>query len=467
MSTNLTAGVILVFVLLFQEDVVLGQQRAATVKDDMPLCTQPLQERYRQRPTKTEEFTLGESGQLTSGGRWYVTALIRHDKAAPYYGAEAYGGSFPSPANGIISLAAVAIDTETKSVTALFPTHADDTHTGPGLACIGPIIDHESCYVWFQKAHQQAPHDFSSWGLDTPVFEWNLRTNQLVLKGYNWIVAEFAAAAGPRLRQRVVWPKEYDPNWDGTVTIRATEAPHNELRVLLLDTQMARSQSGASDSWWRRPRFLPGAQDNEVVYFYLYGHGPGGAWLSTMCFDVQNKIRWNVSKEQINLGSDFDLSASYVAAGIAHNHQFIPLVVKGCHPDGKCDYLYVIRSQDGSVVLRKSLTPRSATTTAVSSNDGRLIAWTWRVEEQANESLEDQNKSVAVLDVERDVVLAQRLFTKDTAHVSGARLPYALDPVGFDAGKRLIMAAAENVFSLASPYQGPFELQFQLTRAPD
>ena len=97
-----------------------------------------------------------------------------------------------------------------------------------------------------------------------------------------------------------------------------------------------------------------------------------------MCFDVENKIRWNVAKEQINVDSDFDLNASYVAEGIAHNHQFIPLVVKGSQTDGERDYLFVIRSQDGSVVLRKSLIPRSVITTVASSNDGRLIAWTWR-----------------------------------------------------------------------------------------
>ncbi len=149
-------------------------------------------------------------------------------------------------------------------------------------------------------------------------------------------------------------------------------------------------------------------------------------------------------------------------SGIAHNHQFIPLVVKGSQTDGDRDYLYVIRSQDGSEVLRKSLTPRSVTTTVASSYDGRLIAWTWR-----NQSPEDQDKCVAVLDVERDVVLAQRPCTKDTAKIPGANLPYALDPIGFDAGKRLIMASTVNVFSLAPPYQGPFELQFQLTRVPE
>jgi hypothetical protein len=226
-----------------------------------------------------------------------MTSLIHHDKAARLYGVEVFGGAIPSPANGIRSLGAVAIDTETKSIMALFPTHADDTNPGSGLACIGPIIDHESCHVWFQKSHQQARHDFSSWALDSPVFEWNLRTNLLTLKGYNWIVAEFAVAAGPRLRQRIVWPKESDPNWDGMVTLRATEAPQDELRVLLLDTQMARSQAGTDHYWWRRPLFLPGAQDNEVVYFYRYGNGPGGAWLTSMCFDVENKIRWNVAKE--------------------------------------------------------------------------------------------------------------------------------------------------------------------------
>ena len=54
--------------------------------------------------------------------------------------------------------------------------------------------------------------------------------------------------------------------------------------------------------------------------------------------------------------------------------------------------------------------------------------------------------------------------TKDTAKIPGANLPNALGPIGFDAGKRLIMASTENVFSLAPPYQGPYELQFQLTR---
>ena len=66
----------------------------------MPLCTQPLQERYRQRPTTTEEFALGESGRLTSGGRWYMTSLIHHDKAAPLYGVEVFGGAITSTVMG-------------------------------------------------------------------------------------------------------------------------------------------------------------------------------------------------------------------------------------------------------------------------------------------------------------------------------------------------------------------------------
>ncbi len=429
-------------------------EQPPTARDDAPAFRSlPLPARYRQKPTDREMFTIGQCGNLAPGGRWYVTGLLRHDKTAKLYGVEVFGGAIPLKDQGISSVGLLAIEIKTGAARVLLWSDPADA----GCGCC--TVDQESCYAWLDRSGEPASKENQTWGqrwgLDCAVYQWDFRTGRIEKRGYNWLIAQFAAAAGPAVAQRIVWPQRFDPNWDGTVRLRGRK-PGETIQFPLLDVEAARRDPFGSGYWWHRPRFLPGSRDDEVMVLYWYADGPAGTWLSMISLDEAVKTRWSVTRKQLDPDGQWELAFSGMAAGISRNHRVVPLVARTCGrgEEEEREHLYAIRSKDGALLLEKRLSEFTVTTGVAASNDGSLVAWAWH---EGDYPFEEIERRVCVLDASRDIILAQRVYTIVTADDD-----LGVCPVGFDPEKQLIMGHSESLWSLAPPYKGRFQPRFWL-----